>query len=439
MPIEVEIDGHGTLEFPDGTAPEVIRSTVKRITGGADAPPSDAPKSSKSGNRVEDRVEAHIRGQLKAKGVDDAEADKLFAAMDAHDRGTKASVPGGLALAGGMFGGIPGAGLGAYVGHRAVGDDLTTAGVSAAANMAIPAAVRGGMQAAGKAAVPLVRTAMKPALSFVRRRAGIEGTTPNAVANRTAKVVLEEGLKSSDDAAALVSKLDKDIQSAVKSGPALRGGIDLPERLPRYLGKFMDRVEKQLNRAEVRAGVQKFMGDVAKDSPITRYRAPEATRKKWTIFPNRSERVLEGGREIRPDIGPAEGLEIVRAKSFFDPAASPGAQATGRVVERAIRDGVKAAAPETRPLLRRQGTALDAKNALEAMEWRTGNHDVMGLPATMLTAGKGAAVGLLAQLLKNSQMGAGRAAYRMGRSAKPTGDAISKLVALLSSHEESEK
>lgn len=425
MPINVQTP-RGVIPFPDGTPPEEIEAFMN-----AEFPEPDAEPQSDRRLReaIFGREMTRERGEeIVAEGIKTA----------------KGQIPVAMSLAGGALGGIPGGAAGAAAGHLLVGDDLGTAAMSGAANLAIP----GALKLVGKSAVPLARKALKPAITAARHRAGIEGVTPNAVANRTAKVVIDEGLKSSDDAAALVSKLEQEIQNAVKSGPSQRAAIDLPDRLPRYMGKLLDRVEKQINRAEVRSGVQKFMSDVAKDSPITRPVPPVGDaslsgklraqtgeiRRSITGRPN-VDIPRGSGREIRPDIQPKEALDIVRAKSFFDRNASPGAQATGRVVERAVRDGVKQAAPETRALLRRQGTALDAQRALEAMEFRVGNHDPVGLPASVVAAGKTPALGVIVQLLKELQLSGAHAANKVGKAATPT----RLLTALLSSHSEADK
>jgi len=47
MPIEVEVDGHGTMEFPDGTDPSVIQATVKRVVGGPAMASSHEPEKAK--------------------------------------------------------------------------------------------------------------------------------------------------------------------------------------------------------------------------------------------------------------------------------------------------------------------------------------------------------------------------------------------------------
>jgi hypothetical protein len=451
MPIEVEVEGLGVLEFPDDTPQDVISASVRKMAGGNER-------------------EQGIRSRMKAQGVPDDRIEsglKFDAEMDAaRDR----ALPGALALGGGFFGGPAGAGLGAYVGSRATGESVGDSAVTGALNAVVPAAVSKGMSALGgfvkNKAVPMVSAAVKPSVALLRRRAGIEGTTPSAVGKRIADTILKEGLKTSDDAHALVGGLDKEVQAAVSGASDKK--LDIASRIPRYLGALTRKVENQITPGRDRTAIQNFGRELMTDSPLSartgeaavadpsletslmrilneaRNMGKPALRATGTTGPSAS---FGSGspRALRADVTPAEGLKIARAKSFFDKDASGASVAAGKATERALRDSVKQAVPEAAPLLRRQGQALDAAKVLEDMAVRTGNRDAMSLPgivgaAPSLAQGKVPLLGMLSQFMRNNQMKVGHAAYKYGpkmqRGAAPTGEAVrAALMALMTNDE----
>lgn len=434
MPVRVQTP-EGIHEFPDGTTPEEIDA----ILGAEPAQAADDSPAAKA-----------LTAMLRAKGRSEDDIRKDMGTFAEMDRGMTAALPAEMAIVGGALGGAPGAGLGAYTGHRARGDSVPVSVIGGGVQAAIPGAMS---WAAGKAPA-LVQRAAKPAMRALRRRAGLEGETPDGVAKSVSRFILDHGLKSADDAAKLVSATEKELQATVKDGPA----IDVPERVPRYLNKLARRVEKQMTPGQDRAAIQNFGRELMTDSPLSKPGAPSPDPTSPTLE-EALIRILNEARNLgrkmpspatvtgpsasygsgaarvlRDDISPAEGLSIVRAKSFFNKDASGASIAAGKTAERAVRDGVKKSVPAARPLLRRQGRAMDAEQVLAQMAVREGNRDAVGLPAFVtagpeIAAGKVPLLGLLSQLLREGQFAAGHAAHKLGKAADP----VSRLLALLQS------
>lgn len=68
MPIRVNIDGRGTMVFPDGTSPDVIEATVKREVGAAQPePPAPAPTPERPKGRFQSAMDIHRQSAQYAK------------------------------------------------------------------------------------------------------------------------------------------------------------------------------------------------------------------------------------------------------------------------------------------------------------------------------------------------------------------------------------
>ncbi len=327
--------------------------------------------------------------------------------------------------------------------------------------------VRRGGEAVERRAVPFIRSAVKPVLTEMRRRAGIEGTVPNIVANRIAKFIDLKQLRTPEQADALVKGLggqvDDVVAKAEQANPEL--AIDSAERIPRYIGDLLKRVEKQILPGKDRAAIQNVGRELVEDSPLSRstYQAPAAetleeglargARTGATMAENAGRRTPSPGgqaqftdsggafpqssrpRELRTDVKPSEALELVRNKSFYDPTATGGQLAGGKAIESAVRDGVKATVSDTVPLLRDQGRAMDARSALDRGAWRDANRDQIGMGGMLGVANGRPIIGALLQLLKENQLRAGLAAGRTGRGiqqgAQRTGEELQQIIAAL--------
>jgi len=375
------------------------------------------------------------------------------------------SVPAAMAVTGGS----------AYLGERLAGEDRSTAaaqGVGQAALQGVGGGmVRAGQWVAGKG-VPLVQSYLKPRYVELQHRAGIEGGTPQAVARRIAQFVIDHKLTTADKAGALVKASGQQVDDAIAKAESGQTPpvLDVADRIPRYLNAVLRRIEKQALPARDRTAVQNVGKELVEDSPLSRstYRPPKpetleaglarGVNERMAIARNARQAHLKtdaksqftdpGGayprsvrpRELRTDVKPSEGMEIVRTKSFFDPGASGGQVAGGKAIERAVRDATKAAVPATRAPLLVQGRAMDAQRLLDRGEWLAGNRDTMGGLSQIMgaTSGRGM-VGLLMQMLKEGQLRAGIAAPGVGRAIARTGEAVplvtrSLLSQLMASH-----
>jgi hypothetical protein len=91
-------------------------------------------------------------------------------------------------------------------------------------------------------------------------------------------------------------------------------------------------------------------------------------------------------QQIKPTVPVADARAGALATARYSPSkwggpASPGGEAT-KVVERASRDAVKQAVPETKPLFRAASDAIPARDALRIQANRDASRDMIGLPAS---------------------------------------------------------
>lgn len=316
-------------------------------------------------------------------------------------------------------------------------------GIGAAVGVPAGNLISAGTRAVGKAvgdrAVPLVRSALKPVWATVRKRANVEGVMPSAVANSQARFIVEKQLRTPEQADALVKSLGQriDDSNAASSTP-----LDLQERVPRYLNTLLKRAKGQVLPRADRVAIENTAREVLEESPISRTVVQNVEKEVPSQILDDSGRpftktVVEEikKREIRPDVLPSEGMQIARdtsamstGKSWGTDPGSVGAKAGEKTLERAVRDGVKAANPAVRPLLKEQGRAMDARQLLDRALWRDANRDAIGLGGIAGLANGRPTIGAILQLIKEKQLEAGLAAGRWGpritRNAQPTGDQL---------------
>jgi hypothetical protein len=352
-------------------------------------------------------------------------------------------IPSAIAAAGGGF-----------LGARLRGDSRADAAVSGGLQGALTAGtgvIGAGVVRAGQAvadrAVPLVRSALKPAFSELRRRAGIEGVAPAALANRQAKFIVDHQLSTPEQAAALAKVSGQQVDDAIaaaEANPTVSPVLDTANRIPRYLNAMLKRVEKQITPGKDRAAIQNLGREVVEDSPLsqnvgstTPKQPPPASINRPSLTqpslnrPWGTPKVEPSSRPraLRANVKPSEGAEIVRSKSFFDKDASGGSIAGGKAIERAIRDSIKETVPATRQPLMTQGRAMDAERLLDRASWRDANRDSMpgGMGAIAGIANGRPLVGMLLQALKEGQLKAGLAAPRYGARLQGAGKMVSEL------------
>jgi hypothetical protein len=306
--------------------------------------------------------------------------------------------------------GATGAGVAAAQG----GDALTTGGVSAALPLAGRVASAVGKKI-GEKAIPLVRSAVKPTVTQLKQIAGASATGIEFQANKLAKFILDNGIATASQARAIIDDAEKAIQSAIK-----RAGnpiTDAPQRAAYHLDMLEKSAAKQLlpkkDVAAIRAKAKELietsrMGETVEDTVMKPSPSGlvDASGKVVEVPTKEARRVL------RTDVRADEALETARKTSEWKTKKAYGEMKgadteAAKAGERGTRNAVKKAVPETAPHLRKQGQAIDARNALDRMEQRAGNRDQVSLPG-LVGASASAVLGAAAHWLRNNQLKAGR-------------------------------
>jgi hypothetical protein len=441
MPIRVQTP-NGLVEFPDGMSEEQMAAALTQLPKQESAPKGEPGEFAKYGPMSQLMRDQAYPEQAKQQFRDSAPT--IGAGVATALTGGAGLIPTAIAAGGGGF-----------LGARARGDsreDAAWEGGKQGALTAGAGAIGAGVAKAGEfitgRALPLVRSALKPAFSDLRKRAGIEGITPAALADRQSQFIIDQGLKTPEQAAALVKSSGAQVDDAIKaaeSNPNVSPVLDTANRIPRYLSTVLRRVEKQVLPGKDRGAIQNVGREVVEDSPLSQYTSstarPSPKRQdfnaKWddTAKPARSWAdgpAPEAGarpRALRANIKPSEGAEIVRTKSFYDKDASGGTIAGGKAVERAVRDSIKEAVPATRKPLMTQGRAMDAERLLDRSSWRDANRDSMpgGMGAIAGLANGRPVMGLLLHALKEGQFAAGMAAPKVGGAISRASGPVSQL------------
>lgn len=211
---------------------------------------------------------------------------------------------------------------------------------------------------------------------------------------------------------------------ATKNAPT-----DAAERSVRYLSALEKSAARQgLPDADVatirNAAAQVLHGSMGEDV-VTMVPGPHPT----LVQPNGQPITVlqpQTTRVLRTDVMADEALDRARATGQWDTKKAWGEQKgaqleSSKAVERAQRDAVKTAIPETRPILQQQSQALTAINALDRMAQRTGNRDALSLPGAVVAAGEIAGgkmpiLGVAAHWLRNNQMKAGVWADKLSKA-----------------------
>lgn len=256
------------------------------------------------------------------------------------------------------------------------GDVAITAALTAVPAGAI---VRKAGQMVGETAEPLVRSALKPTISSMRRITGNQGM--DAKANALVRFVLDNKLTTPDQARQVFQDAESELQRvlATKNAPT-----DAATRADRYLQALKRSAAKQgLNDSDVaaieNAGRELLNGPMGQDV-VTQTTAMQPS----TILGPDGKPVMvpvtttQTTRELRPSVPADEALTSARASGRWSTRKAWGEQKGAsmeaqKAVERAQRDATKSAIPETVPLLARQGQAIQATQALDRMQMRAGN------------------------------------------------------------------
>lgn len=332
--------------------------------------------------------------------------------------------------------GVAAAGLSKVQG--ATGTEAVTTGVLGALPIVEGVAAAG--RAIGKQAGPLVRAAIKPTVSAMKRVAGASVEGIEAKAAQLVNFILENKLTTAEKARTIIQDAERELQRAlaVKDAPT-----DAPARAMRYLKALESSAQKQgLPAADVaalrNAQAELLAGPMGKDTVRITIEKGEPV-MGFTAKPNPDRIVAEKARKLRDSVPATEAMESARSSSRWSTRKQWGEQKgvdmeAQKAVERAQRDAVKAAVPEAAEILQRQGKAIRAADVLDRAEFRAANRDAVSLPAHVMAAGEIAAgkvpvMAFAANWLRNNQLKAGVYADALAKAIErgDTGRVVSIL------------
>lgn len=287
----------------------------------------------------------------------------------------------------------------------AQGGNPVSAGVVGAAVPVVGKALSGAGQLLESKAVPLVRAAIKPTVTEMKRQAGASLTGLEGQANRLARFIIDNRLTSPDKAQAIIDGAEQELQGAIAS--AGNPVTDAPQRAERYLDAIKRSASRQGLGSDDVAIIEKKTEELLMDSPYSA-----------------GSLAARGGQPLRTDVTASEALQTARQTSKWSTRKAYGemkgaAMESDKAVERASRDAVKAAVPDAQPILEKQGQAITARKVLDRKAFREGNRDAVSLPAHVMAAGEIASgrvpiMAFAANWLRNNQMKAGIWADQLG-------------------------
>jgi hypothetical protein len=269
----------------------------------------------------------------------------------------------------------------------------------------------------GSKAEPLVRAAVKPTVTAMQRVAGASVEGLDAKAHQMVRFIIDNRVTTAEKARTIVDQAEKELQRllTLKNAPT-----DAPQRALRYLEAIEKQAAKQglpaqdvgIIRNAAAEVLQSGLGeDVVKMVPKPHPTLVGPNGQPLTVM------VPETTRALRTDVMADEALTRARANSKWDSRKGWGEQKgaqmeASKAVERAERDAVKAAVPEARPILQKQGQAIQTAKVLDRAEFRASNRDAVSLPAHVVAAGEIATgrfpvMAFAANWLRNNQLKAG--------------------------------
>lgn len=306
------------------------------------------------------------------------------------------------------------------------GSDPTVAATMGAAVPLAGGAVTATAKKIGALAHPLVRAAIKPTVTAMRQVAGASVTGLDAQAERLVGFIVDNRLMNAGQARTMVTAAENDLTKLLANKNAV---TDAPQRAIRYLEALERSARKQgLPAADVgtirNAAAEVLQSGLGEDV-ITMVSKPHPT----LLGPNGKPIMVlvpQTTRALRTDVMADEALERARANSKWDTKKAWGEQKgaqleASKAVERAERDAVKAAVPEAKDILAKQGMAIQTAKVLDRAEFRQGNRDALSLPGTVMAAGEIASgklpiMGMAVNWLRDNQLKAGIWADRLSKA-----------------------
>jgi hypothetical protein len=276
----------------------------------------------------------------------------------------------------------------------------------------------------------MVRSVLKPTVAAMRRISGGSTKLLEARASELVDFIVRNNLTTPEKAGELLTRTEQELQRilAVKNAPT-----DAPTRAVRYLEALERRAAKQgmpaHDVAVLRAKAEEVVAGPMGQDVVTMVPTTVATGLVDSSGAPITRTVMkpETTRALRPDMPAAEALESARASSKFNTRGKWGIKdqaeavsgAAVKAVEKAQRDAVKAAVPEAKPLLRREGQAIQAREALDRAAFREGNQNLTGIAGAVgagTASGAGVVLGFAARLLREKTLGSGVKVGQLARA-----------------------
>lgn len=303
------------------------------------------------------------------------------------------------------------------------GGQAATSGVLTAVVPGAGAVVKGA-QALRASAHPLVRAAIKPTVTALKRVAG--GGNLDAKARALVDFVIEHRLTTPEKARALFTRTEQELQAILAKNPA---ATDAATRASRYLTALERSAAKQGlgadDVAQLRNAAAGLLEGPMGDDVVTMVSQAHPTLVNPQGQPIQVL-VPQVTRQLRSSVPADEALESARASSRWSTNKQWGEMKgtsveAQKAVERAQRDAVKAAVPEAKGALAVESKALKSEEVLARMQQRAGNRDTVSLPAHVIAAGELASgrvpfLAFAANWLRNNQLKAGMWADRLGKA-----------------------
>lgn len=411
MPIQVEVEGRGILEFPDGTDPAVIQATVKRVVGQPDLTPS------------------HEAGPKDERTWTDTAVDLLP---------TAGAMAGGiLGMAGGPVGAAAGAGIGGAGGE---GWRRVIQGIQGRRNLAqdTPAsaardiAIEGGKQAALEAAGGLVGKGLQKvgAATYRGLLKPSKAVRDSFGGDDVVQTLIKERIPISDKGLAKVTGRLGDSRAAAlklvdEADPT--STLVRPEEVIREFRPVVSTLRKRADIGD--ANELAKAGERGKRLVKTMDRGAGVGARRAQMLKEEAQDAASGAYRMRDRGGAAQ----VGAEGLLSEATAKG-----------LRKAVESRVPGVAAQNQRTQALLGGTRALEDALERGGNNLTIGGARDLIAAGIGGSLagpaglsaGILTRLLSSPSTGsrAAIAADRLGRTRAPQ-DALRALAALMSSHE----
>lgn len=271
------------------------------------------------------------------------------------------------------------------------GEDVGTAAGLAAA---VPVVGKIGNKAAPvlkKAGRRMIRAALKPTVTEMKQTAGASHVGIEKMADRLADFVARNRLTNPDKAQAMIDTAEGQIQGMVG-----QQATSEPARAARYLSKLKRSAGTQRLPADdvgIIETAQKELldGSLGENVATTVFKPGNAAPGRGTpgLHGPAMIPVQTTKRALRASTPADEALKAARSSSRWSTNKKWGEQKgttteVKKAVERAGRDAVKAAVPESKPVFNRYSQAIKARDVLRRELFREGNRDPISLPAAMV-------------------------------------------------------